>query len=174
MWPKPEAENSASAAGAGERRTRPSLPLAAAVHDAATAHDAAPASDDLLPAPLRLWALTRWRGERGAPAAEAFEQRAAAGRVVVRWLADRAAGDSVVLLFDEQAVHSPEPLRALGLTAREAEVLYWLTEGKSYKDIAVILACESRTAQKHAERTFAKLGVDGRHAAAVRAREVLG
>ena len=118
------------------------------------------------------WALARWRGEPNT--AITFEQRGAAGRVVARWLADRAAGDSFVLLFDEHVEHSPAPLRALGLTPREAEVLYWLAEGKSYKDIAIILACESRTAQKHAERTFAKLGVDGRHAAAVRAREILG
>ena len=54
----------------------------------------------------------------------------------------------------------------LGLTRREAEVLHWLCQGKSTRDIAVILGLSPRTVNKHLEQIFTKLGVENRTAAA--------
>jgi DNA-binding CsgD family transcriptional regulator len=62
---------------------------------------------------------------------------------------------------------------ALTLTAREAEVLVWLTAGKSNRDISDILGISPRTVNKHFEQIFAKLGVENRAAAAVIAVRVL-
>jgi DNA-binding NarL/FixJ family response regulator len=56
--------------------------------------------------------------------------------------------------------------REFGLTAREVEVLAWLSEGKSNRDIAQILGLSPRTIDKHLQQTFAKLGVENRTAAA--------
>lgn len=56
---------------------------------------------------------------------------------------------------------------AFGLTAREAEVLYWLTLGKTNRDISVILDLSARTVNKHLEQVFQKMGVDNRTSAAV-------
>jgi len=53
----------------------------------------------------------------------------------------------------------------LGLTAREGEVLAWLADGKSNRDIAEILALSPRTVTKHLEQIYAKLGVENRTAA---------
>jgi len=53
------------------------------------------------------------------------------------------------------------------LTRREAEVLKWVRNGKTNKDIAVILGIQPRTVSKHLERIFKKLGVDNRTAAAM-------
>jgi len=52
------------------------------------------------------------------------------------------------------------------LTAREAEVLYWVIKGKINRDIADILGASPATVKKHLERVYAKLGVETRTAAA--------
>ena len=52
------------------------------------------------------------------------------------------------------------------LTAREAEVLYWVVKGKTNKDIGDILGSSPATVKKHLERIFVKLGVETRTAAA--------
>lgn len=52
------------------------------------------------------------------------------------------------------------------LTAREAEVLYWVVKGKINRDIGDILGSSPATVKKHLERVYAKLGVETRTAAA--------
>lgn len=69
---------------------------------------------------------------------------------------------------------SHEPLCALGLTNREAEVLLWIAQGKSNGDIAGILGASEPTVKKHVSNIFEKLGVENRNAAAVQALETLG
>jgi DNA-binding NarL/FixJ family response regulator len=65
------------------------------------------------------------------------------------------------------------PLAALGLTPREAEVLLWIAQGKSNSDIATILETSVHTVKKHLQNLFAKLGVESRNSAMLRALEVL-
>jgi DNA-binding NarL/FixJ family response regulator len=55
---------------------------------------------------------------------------------------------------------------AFKLTAREAEVLYWVVQGKTNRDIGEILGTSPRTVHKHLEHVFEKLGVETRTAAA--------
>ena len=55
---------------------------------------------------------------------------------------------------------------AFGLTAREAEVLYWVAKGKTNRDIGDILGMSPKTVTKHLEHVFVKLGVETRTAAA--------
>ncbi|HSW19828.1 MAG TPA: response regulator transcription factor [Ramlibacter sp.] len=55
------------------------------------------------------------------------------------------------------------------LTAREAEVLYWVVKGKINRDIADIVGASPATVKKHLERVFAKLGVETRTSAAAMA-----
>ena len=62
---------------------------------------------------------------------------------------------------------------AFSLTAREGEVLHWLSMGKTNRDIAQILGLSARTVNKHLEQVFQKMGVDNRTAAAVMADRVL-
>jgi DNA-binding NarL/FixJ family response regulator len=56
--------------------------------------------------------------------------------------------------------------RALGISLREGEVLGWLAQGKSNRDIADILGLSHRTVTKHVEQIFTKLGVENRTSAA--------
>ncbi|NDY89642.1 response regulator transcription factor [Ideonella livida] len=55
------------------------------------------------------------------------------------------------------------------LTAREAEVLHWVIQGKTNRDIGDILGTSPRTVHKHLEHVFEKLGVTSRTAAAAMA-----
>jgi DNA-binding NarL/FixJ family response regulator len=68
---------------------------------------------------------------------------------------------------------SHEPLRALGLTDREAEVLLWVAQGKSNAEIATILGISEPTAKKHVSNLLEKLGLESRANAMLRAIEVL-
>lgn len=60
-----------------------------------------------------------------------------------------------------------------GLTNRESEVLLWIARGKSNRDIAEILGLSPRTVNKHLEQVYAKLGVENRASAAIKATHVL-
>jgi DNA-binding NarL/FixJ family response regulator len=70
---------------------------------------------------------------------------------------------------------SPAPLQsAFGITPREAEVLLWVSQGKSNGDVAAILNMSEKTVKQHLGSVFQKIGVESRNAATVRALEILG
>jgi DNA-binding CsgD family transcriptional regulator len=81
-----------------------------------------------------------------------------------------------MLLLEEHAISggSPASLLCLGLTRREAEVLFWIAHGKSSPEIAIILEAALNTVKKHVQNILLKLGVESRLAAALRASEILG
>ncbi len=94
-------------------------------------------------------------------------------RLVVRHQHDSTA--CLLLLFEEEerevAGVVPDALASHGLTMREAEVLGWVAQGKTNKDVGAILSLSPRTVQKHLERVYEKLGVETRTAAAACAME---
>ena len=73
----------------------------------------------------------------------------------------------LVVLREENDASAVESLiAAFRLTQREAEVLYWVTLGKTSRDIGEIVGSSPRTVDKHLEHVFEKLGVETRTAAA--------
>lgn len=88
---------------------------------------------------------------------------------------DETGRDDLHFLVLEESAPSPNPsaLMPLGLTPREAEVLFWVAQGKSNPDIATIIGAAVRTVHKHVENVFRKLGCETRAAAAVTAQSVL-
>lgn len=79
-------------------------------------------------------------------------------------------GELLLVMREESDLAARETLRqGFGITAKEAEVLYWLAQGKINRDIAEIVGCSPATVKKHLERIFAKLGVETRTAAAAMA-----
>lgn len=72
------------------------------------------------------------------------------------------------------AFESPKPLEKLGLTPREAEVLFWVAQGKTNAEIGIILDASAATVKKHVENIFRKLEVENRAAASFLAMEILG
>ncbi len=62
---------------------------------------------------------------------------------------------------------SPDLLARLGFTPRECDVVYWLTQGKSNGEIAVLLHVRVDTVSRHLNNIFEQLGVENRVAAAI-------
>jgi len=71
------------------------------------------------------------------------------------------------------AVHKNKLQQRFGLTVREAEVLYWLSCGKSNRDIADILGMSYRTVDKHLEHIYPKIGVESRSGASAASVRIL-
>lgn len=81
--------------------------------------------------------------------------------------------DRHLLMLDEAILNAPPAsLVALGLTPRETEVMSWVAQGKTSREIGMILGSSARTVQKHMEHIFEKLGVETRSAATLRAWQV--
>ncbi len=68
---------------------------------------------------------------------------------------------------------SAQPLEKLGLSAREAEILLWVAQGKTNFETGMILNISAATVKKHMENIYRKLGVEGRNAATLKALEIL-
>ncbi len=68
---------------------------------------------------------------------------------------------------------SPRPLEVLGLSPREAEILFWTAQGKTNAELGVILSISPATAKKHLENIYQKLGVENRQTATLKALETL-
>lgn len=81
-----------------------------------------------------------------------------------------SAGELLVVMREESGSHAASVLReAFALTGKEAEVLYWVAQGKINRDIADIVGSSPGTVKKHLERIHTKLGVETRTAAAAMA-----
>lgn len=63
--------------------------------------------------------------------------------------------------------------RRFGLTMRESQLLFWLTRGKSNREMGIISGISARTVDKHLQHVFEKMDVGSRHAAVVQAIEAL-
>ena len=90
------------------------------------------------------------------------------GECELTLLSRRENGDFTFRISQvREAVSGEQTLRdELGLTTRESEVLFWLSNGKTNKEIAQILDIGARTVNKHLEQVFVKLGVENRTTAA--------
>lgn len=131
-------------------------------------------SDTVLPAPLRGGVQKLLANDRGGNGASIrLEQPQVTIELVV---VDTLRGDEVLIQFNEL-----DPARdvmrlqtGLNLTSREAEVLLWVSYGKSNSDISDVLTISPRTVQKHLEHIYDKIGVETRSSAAAVAIKVIG
>ena len=96
-------------------------------------------------------------------------------QLLIRLIAN-LIGEQYLMLLEEQELRSFSiaSLELLGLTKREAEVLFWVAKDKSNAAIAKVLGCCEGTVRKHLEHVHQKLGVQTRTAAVMVALEKLG
>jgi DNA-binding CsgD family transcriptional regulator len=128
----------------------------------------------------------RARGPSGAPSSRSAGTSAAStdsswGTVPGRWVRSRFASELVRPPAVASACRSllrqagapvprrrrpapdlPAPLATLGVTPREAEVLAFLAEGRSTREIAARLYVSPKTVERHIANLAAKVGVGGR------------
>jgi DNA-binding CsgD family transcriptional regulator len=102
-----------------------------------------------------------------------FEQ--SAQQLIIR-LVSGTATDHFCLLLEERSLPclSVVALEGIGLTKREAEILFWVAKDKSNAEIAKLLSCSEGTVRKHLEHLHRKLNVQTRTAAVMVALERLG
>lgn len=63
---------------------------------------------------------------------------------------------------------APVEVTPSGLTPREADVMHWVSRGKTDAETAALLRISPRTVHKHLEHIYVKLGVETRTAAVMR------
>jgi DNA-binding NarL/FixJ family response regulator len=99
-----------------------------------------------------------------------------AGKRLSVHLSSDLIGEQYLVLLKEEKLpsFSIASLELLGLTRREAEVLFWVTKDKSNAGIARVLGCCEGTVRKHLEHLYEKLGVQTRTGAVMVALEKLG
>jgi DNA-binding NarL/FixJ family response regulator len=127
----------------------------------------AAASDEMiLSAPLQQW-LDQAQQGKGGPKAQATASFPDHPELRLYYMGNAGANEILLRLAKDAGSSLPvEFTSELGLTIREAEVLAWLSKGKTNRDIAQILGLSPRTVDKHLEQIYAKLGVENRTAAA--------
>jgi len=118
-------------------------------------------------------AFTAWLTEAaGRPLSDLAPFRHA--DVEMRIIGYGSAGEVMIKVSPARRTSNEERLaKAFGLTGRESEVLFWLSLGKTNRDIGDILKLSARTVNKHLEQVFQKMGVDNRTSAAVRADRLI-
>ena len=127
-----------------------------------------PGGDDdvVLPEPIPQWLDQARQGKAGSKAAITA---ALPGNEQLRlqYMGKLGANEFLLRLAKDSGSETPAEFSSeLGLTAREGEVLSWLSKGKTNRDIAQILGLSPRTVDKHLEQIYSKLGVENRTAAA--------
>ncbi len=82
--------------------------------------------------------------------------------------------DSVLAAFAQEgvAVLATQPEQSDHISPREREVLHLLAQGCSNQEIAEALVVTVETVKRHVSSLLAKLGVDNRTQAAMRARSL--
>jgi len=152
VWSTPQA---GAWLGAGEAAADAGLPIRA------------------LPEAVVSWGLTcAAHPDRCRPLAFAAPRT---GRVLEASYVGRISADEILLrlVSVDQAADERVLRHRLKLTAREAEVLLWVSRGKTNRDIGDILGLSPRTVNKHLEQVFAKIGVENRATAAIQVVNML-
>lgn len=125
-----------------------------------------------LPAPLRAWFID-WLA-RGAQDDAVHEFGSGQIRRSASATLGPEPGEWIVILKErDDTVHCNALAERFGLTMREAEVLLWVSHGKTNRDIGDILGIAPRTVNKHLEHLFRKLHVETRAGAAAAAIKML-
>jgi DNA-binding CsgD family transcriptional regulator len=138
-----------------------------------------PRTSPLLPDPLHHWfkhQITQLTFNENVPSPCLPLHMEQAGRQLLIRLIPNAIGEQYLILLEEQELQSFSiaALELLGLSKREAEVLFWVGKDKSNAGIAKVLGCCEGTVRKHLENLYKKLDVQTRTGAVMVALEKLG
>ncbi len=118
-------------------------------------------------------------------------------QLITIWLSDKETDHSIAIQHDESLFHltlierqinnqnlikiTTKNLKTqkqtlknkLKITRREADVLYWVAQGKTDWEISKILSISDRTVNKHLQQIYRKLNVNNRTAASSQALSIM-
>lgn len=116
-----------------------------------------------LPASIARWlSCLQKPSPGGLPFYSEFRGPARAGCRLLIYCGRTRSGEFVLALIRERMKVDLEAAKSFGLTPREAEILFWISEGKTRPEMGAILGISWRTIAKHMEHLFAKLRVENR------------
>lgn len=96
-----------------------------------------------------------------------LELRDLSGSIQLRFISRTHPGEYLFRLINNDEVYSKQRLKTqFMLTDREADVLLWISHGKTNREIGQIIDMSPRTVNKHLEQIFKKLDVENRTSAA--------
>lgn len=124
------------------------------------------AGDDRLPPAVKKWIVDNVGHMATGTPPSPLIVNTKLGRLIVRLLSVSPAGECCLLTERFLEARSPKLLERTGLTKRQSEVLYWICQGKSNAEIAVILKISVRTVTFHVSHILEILGVANRTEAA--------
>ena len=123
--------------------------------------------EDVAPEELLTWIASAHRARRDGREPTSLVSADGNRRLLASFHDQTGDDEWLVVLREENDASAIDSLiAAFRLTQREAEVLYWVVQGKTSNDIGDILGNSPRTVNKHLEHVFEKLGVETRTAAA--------
>jgi HD-GYP domain-containing protein (c-di-GMP phosphodiesterase class II) len=105
------------------------------------------------------------------PYRQALSPEQATQVLVTRADAGRLDPEMVVAVAEAAGQPAPPIKRLAGLTEREGEVIGLLARGKATKQIAASLSISTKTADRHIQNIYGKIGVSSRAAATLYAAE---
>jgi DNA-binding CsgD family transcriptional regulator len=120
-----------------------------------------------LPPEIEKWVEANSGGVIAGETIAPFVKQNGRDRLTVRMVSDNRFGQTSLLVERFIDADSPEPLQQLDLTKRQAEVLYWVAQGKTNAEIAIILKLSLRTVENHVYSILECLCVDNRTEAAL-------
>lgn len=128
----------------------------------------------VVPEPLQAWLRKAAAGGETSPPPDTI--RTEGGQLQISLLSTTGEGEFLFRIAADAGGGEREAKlrRQFTLTGREAEVLSWIAQGKSNRDIGEILNLSPRTVNKHLEQIYQKLGVENRASAAIAALRALG
>ncbi len=94
------------------------------------------------------------------------------GQLIVRLLSPYDTGQSLLILEEHPCSVLPMLRTFSGFTPRETDILNWLSQGKTNKEIATLLALSPNSIRSRLEEIYKKLGVSTRTAAVRRFLEI--
>ena len=149
-------------------------PVAAAHHerlDRSGYHRGSPGADQTMPARLLAAADAFFAMGEPRPHRPALEPERAAEALTAEANAGRLDPDAVTAVIEAAGHRAPRLERPAGLTEREAEVVAMLARGLQTKQVAHELGISVKTADRHVQNAYSKIGVSTRAAATLFAME---
>ena len=123
-------------------------------------------ADDELAPQLEEWVVSNLKEAKAGQPVASLVIANSAGVLIAKLFVAAPSGLPSLLINCTLSQESPERLKPLGLTDRQAEILYWVAKGKSNGEISIILSIGVRTVETHVYRLLEQLGVSNRTEAA--------
>ena len=131
--------------------------------------------NEILPSRVRAWFVARvaWQPSTENKPVDELVLYRETGRLILQFLPSARREEFHLALQERREQNDPSALEKLGLTPKEAEVLFWVSKGKRNAEIAQILDIHFRTVEKHVEHILIKLSLETRTSATALAIECL-